>query len=94
MEYTSITIHVPRVQIETSRILATSRALAARLVAILRHWQNRRAQYLAIKQLYMLDDHMLKDIGLQRSQIESAVLTRNPNNDRKERHLCSGLMHQ
>ena len=94
MEYTSHTIHVPTVQIGTSKILAALHTLAATLVAILRRWHSRRAQYLAIKEFHALDDRMLKDIGLHRSQIESAVLTGNPNTDLREQHVYSGLMHQ
>ena len=94
MEYTSYTIHLPTVQIGTSRILAALRTLATTLVAILRRWHNRRAQYLAIKQLHALDDRMLQDIGLHRSQIEPAVFTGNPKTDLREQHVCSGLMHQ
>ncbi len=85
MEYMSQTIHVPTVQIETSRIFAALRAFASRLATSFDRWFTRRANTLAIRQLHALDDRMLKDIGLHRSQIESAVLTGDPNGDRKER---------
>ena len=36
---------------------------------------ERRAQYHAIQTLRQLDDHLLKDIGIHRSEIVSAVTT-------------------
>jgi len=35
---------------------------------------ERRAQYRAIQALRQLDDHMLRDIGIHRSEIPSAVV--------------------
>ncbi len=58
---------------------------ASSLAASFDRWFTRRAKILAMRQLHALDDRMLKDIGLHRSQIESAVLTGKPNGDRKER---------
>jgi uncharacterized protein YjiS (DUF1127 family) len=47
------------------------------LGGLLRHWQARRS----LKQLASLDDYMLEDLGLKRSDVEWAErvpLTRNP----------------
>ena len=48
-----------------------------KLGGLLRHWQARRS----LKQLASLDDYMLEDLGLKRSDVEWAErvpLTRNP----------------
>lgn len=46
--------------------------------AVLRRYAERRATRKAIRHLRDLDDHMLKDIGLHRSQIASAVVHGRP----------------
>jgi uncharacterized protein YjiS (DUF1127 family) len=54
---------------------APARLLIARLWSTLcREWQTRRA----IVRLEALDDYMLKDIGIHRSQIQSVVKHGNP----------------
>jgi uncharacterized protein YjiS (DUF1127 family) len=37
------------------------------------HWNERRLHRIAAKQLHRLDDCMLRDMGISRAQIESAV---------------------
>jgi uncharacterized protein YjiS (DUF1127 family) len=54
---------------------APARLLIARLwSALCREWQTQRT----IARLEALDDHMLKDIGIHRSQIQSVAKHGNP----------------
>ena len=66
-------------------MLNAALVFASSLATSFDRWFTRRANTLAMKQLYALDDRLLKDIGLHRSQIESVVLTGAPNGDRKVR---------
>jgi uncharacterized protein YjiS (DUF1127 family) len=49
--------------------------LSARIVAFMRRWHDRRARYLAADALRRLDIRMLKDIGIDRSEINSVIYT-------------------
>ena len=52
------------------------------IAASFRRWQSYREQARAIRHLRKLDDRMLKDMGLHRSQITSAVTTGRVGTDR------------
>ncbi len=54
----------------TGRTVNAVRRLVRRCVDLILQWHARRA---AIRELQGLNDHYLKDIGLERSQIASAV---------------------
>ena len=72
---------------------ATRPATAAvidRLLAVVRTWwqnhQEKRRLKETVRILQGLDDRILKDIGLNRSEIESMVATQGA--DRRLRYLC------
>ena len=67
------------------------RGLGARVAGVAGRWRKahalRRARWAAIRELHALDDRTLKDIGLGRSEIESAI--RDP-----ERVMARALVRQ
>ena len=48
-------------------------AFAVAFGALWRRYQRRRGERIAAARLYAMDDHMLKDIGIRRGEIEFAV---------------------
>ncbi len=54
-------------------ILAMASAAAARVHALLQAYAEARARGVATRDLQRLSDHMLRDIGLHRGQIDASV---------------------
>lgn len=64
-------LHLQQNQLAMSR----SPTFLGRIADVMRRWHERRARYLAALALRRLDDRMLKDIGVDRSEIDSVVYT-------------------
>lgn len=62
---------------EVSRDAEPSRAIAFLrwAASVLVYWHERRAQYMTIRELRKLNNRTLKDIGLNRSEINSVAFT-------------------
>lgn len=73
MSTASCTVDVASIRIKPRRVVSghALRALVARIVAIVQDWRNRRRDP---TRLYRLNDHVLKDIGLTRAEIDRAAL--------------------
>src|SRR5262245_46921505 len=75
-----MTLHIrdtdPNFEAET--MAAIIRVLAKAVIAATGKWWRaytiRRARIAAIRELHTLDDHMLKDIGLSRSEVDWVVV--------------------